>query len=193
MKEDDNNLNSSGELTDSLKAEILAWCRQILLARLNHKSPPPAPQALKSLKGGVFVTLKKFDQLRGCIGRFEFSCPLADSIQEMVLAAGFKDPRFEPLAASELKDLEITISVLTEPKPLADIADVVIGRDGLFLLHPHGRGVLLPVVAEEQGWSAIEFARHTAVKAGLNPNAWQDPQAQLLVFTAPAFTDKSPN
>ena len=48
--------------------------------------------------------------------------------------------------------------------------------------------MLLPVVAEEYGWTPLEFARHTALKAGLHPEAWRDPGARLLVFTAPAFS-----
>ena len=179
------------ELSDALKNEILSWSRQILAARLDDKSAPKPPAGLDGLKGGVFVTLTKRGNLRGCIGRFDFTFPLAEAIEEMVIAAAFQDPRFPPVSKRELGDLVFTISVLTEPQPLANIDDVVIGRDGLFLLHPKGRGVLLPVVAEERGWTPLEFARNTAVKAGLHPEAWRDPGARLLVFTAPAFTSQS--
>jgi AmmeMemoRadiSam system protein A len=184
---DEKNGSAAPELSESLKKEILDWCRRILSAALNCEPLPPGP-ALDDRKGGVFVTLNRLGQLRGCIGRFDFSALLADSIQSMILAAAFEDPRFPPLSASELGDLEITVSILTEPKPLKSLDDIVIGRDGLYLLHPHGRGVLLPVVALEMGWNAKEFARHTSIKAGLSPKAYEDPRAQLLVFTAPAFS-----
>jgi AmmeMemoRadiSam system protein A len=134
------------------------------------------------------VTLKRKGRLRGCIGQFAFDGLLEKAIAEMVRAAAFRDPRFPPLGSSELADLEITVSVLTPPKPLKSLDDVVIGRDGLYLVHPHGRGVLLPVVAVEQGFSPEEFARQTSVKAGLHPEAYKDPGAELLVFTAPAFS-----
>ncbi|MDR1658615.1 MAG: AmmeMemoRadiSam system protein A [Deltaproteobacteria bacterium] len=178
-------------LTEDLKIKILSWSRQILAAATAGQSLPPAPEELADLRGGVFVTLKKLGKLRGCIGRFDFTGLLADAIESMVKAAAFDDPRFNPVVSSELDLLEITISVLTEPKPLTSLDDLVIGRDGLYLLHPHGRGVLLPVVAEEYGWTPLEFARQTSVKAGLNPGAWEDPKANLLVFTAPSFTSKS--
>ncbi|MDR1677006.1 MAG: AmmeMemoRadiSam system protein A [Deltaproteobacteria bacterium] len=182
-------IDSNG-LSESLKKEILLWSRDILDCRLQDRPLPKGPN-LNGLRGGVFVTLKKKGKLRGCIGRFDFSPPLAESIKEMVQAAAFQDPRFPPLDQSELAALDITISVLSEPKPLSSLDDLVIGRDGLYLIHPRGRGVLLPVVAVEQGWSALEFANHTAIKAGLPSNAWHHPETQLMVFTAPAFSTDS--
>jgi AmmeMemoRadiSam system protein A len=191
IKEAKDETKEEGELSEALKTQILSWARDILDSKLHNQPSPEAPD-LGGKRGGVFVTLKKRGILRGCIGRFDFSALLADSIREMVLAAAFQDPRFPPVSTNELEALDITISILTEPKPLASIDDVVIGRDGLYLIHPMGRGVLLPVVAVEQGWSPVEFAQFTSIKAGLKPNAWQDPKARLMVFTAPAFsTDPS--
>jgi AmmeMemoRadiSam system protein A len=175
------------ELTESKKRDILRWCRDVLRAKLENSPKTPEP-SLEGRRGGVFVTLKLGGRLRGCVGRFDFQAPLRDSIYEMILAAAFQDPRFPPLKRSELDDLEITVSVLTEPKPLKNLDELVIGRDGLYLLHPKGRGVLLPVVAVDQGWTAEEFARGTSVKAGLPPEAYKDADASLLVFTAPAFS-----
>jgi AmmeMemoRadiSam system protein A len=177
------------ELPEQLKKDILEWCRNILSAKLSGKPIPDGPP-LNGRRGGVFVTLNRLGSLRGCIGRFDFNSLLSKSIQEMILAAAFQDPRFPPLSVSELEDLQITVSVLTKPKPLKSLDDVVIGRDGFYLLHPRSHGVLLPVVAVEQKWNAQEFARHTSMKAGLHPYAYQDPGAQLLVFTASAFSNK---
>jgi AmmeMemoRadiSam system protein A len=174
-------------LSEALKGKILDWCRELLEGALQGRPQPKGPD-LGNKRGGVFVTLKKEGRLRGCIGRFDFSALLADAIRDMVLAAAFQDPRFPPLTAVELADLDITVSILSEPKPLPGLDNLVIGRDGLFLVHPRGRGVLLPVVAVEQGWTALEFARHTSLKAGLDPEAWRDPGAKLMVFTAPAFS-----
>ena len=179
------------DLPETLKDEILKWSREILASNLNCEPVPASPSGLEGRRGGVFVTLKRKGQLRGCIGRFDFASPLALAIKEMVQAAAFQDPRFPPLSKPELDDLEITVSVLTEPLPLESLDDLVIGRDGLYLLHPRGRGVLLPVVAEEEGWTPHQFACHTARKAGLPPEAWKDPEARLLVFTAPAFSSRS--
>ncbi|MDR2386580.1 MAG: AmmeMemoRadiSam system protein A [Deltaproteobacteria bacterium] len=175
------------ELSEDLKQRILLWARAILEKKLNHEPPPQGPD-LAGLRGGVFVTLKLDGNLRGCIGRFDFTALLSDSIRDMVLAAAFNDYRFHPLTKDELADLDITISVLTKPRPLNSLDDLVIGRDGLYLTHPMGSGVLLPVVAVEHGFSPLEFARCTAIKAGLMPEDWNDPKAKLMVFTAPAFS-----
>jgi AmmeMemoRadiSam system protein A len=174
-------------LSEALKKKILDWGRELLDCSI-HGRPLPKCPGLAGLRGGVFVTLKKKGRLRGCIGRFDFSALLADSIRDMVLAAAFQDPRFPPLSAGELAGLDITVSILSEPALLPSLEELVIGRDGLLLAHPRGSGVLLPVVAVEQGWTALEFARQTSLKAGLGPEAWRDPEAKLMVFTAPAFS-----
>ncbi|MDR2141408.1 MAG: AmmeMemoRadiSam system protein A [Deltaproteobacteria bacterium] len=183
--------NETEPLSPELEKQVLSWCQALLKATLFQEPSPPAPP-LAGRRGGVFVTLKRQGRLRGCIGQFVFDDYLEKTIKEMVLAAAFRDPRFPPLAKHELADLDITVSILTPPQPLKSLNDLVIGRDGLYLLHPHGRGVLLPVVAVEQGFNPEQFARQTSMKAGLHPEAYKDQGAELLVFTAPAFsTDPS--
>jgi AmmeMemoRadiSam system protein A len=181
-----------GQLPEDLQKETLSWCRSLLEAALKRLPYPQAPSALGGRKGGVFVTLKEKGELRGCIGNFDFASPLEDSIRDMTLAAAFRDRRFPPVREEELSGLSVTISVLTPPKPISsDLEGLVIGRDGLYLIHPNGRGVLLPVVAQERGWGPQEFAWRTAIKAGLDKNAYKDPQARLMVFTAPDFSDEA--
>ncbi|MDR3154182.1 MAG: AmmeMemoRadiSam system protein A [Deltaproteobacteria bacterium] len=169
-----------------LQKEVLGWCHEILRSALSGGKAPPGPDVPGN--GGVFVTLKLHGELRGCIGRFSWDTPLKATIMEITRASAFEDHRFPPLTPPELDGLEITVSVLTRPEPLADLESLVIGRDGLYLVHPRGRGVLLPVVAEEHGWGPREFAEYTSRKAGLPPQAYLDPGAQLLVFRAPAFS-----
>ena len=75
---------------------------------------------------GVFVTLKtKGEQLRGCIGNFNFNIPVYQNVYNMAKEAAFSDPRFMPLSDAELKDVKIEISVLT---PLQKIGDIEKGR-----------------------------------------------------------------
>jgi AmmeMemoRadiSam system protein A len=178
---------TSQPLSPELKKQILSWCREIISAHLERKDPPPAPP-MEGRRGGVFVTLKLGGRLRGCIGRFSFDDRLEDSISEMTMAAAFQDPRFSPLSAAELPDLEISVSVLTPLKLLKSLDDLVIGRDGLYIVHPKGQGVLLPVVAVERGYGKEEFARQTSLKAGLPPDAYKDSGATLWTFEAPAFS-----
>jgi AmmeMemoRadiSam system protein A len=174
------------KLDKSIQKQILDWCWEILKCTFKRTPIPEGPSIPG--KGGVFVTLKRGGKLRGCVGIFSWDNPLKQTILDMTQAAAFHDNRFPPLSEKELEGLDITVSVLTPPAPLKSLDDLKIGRDGLFLIHPHGRGVLLPVVAEEYGFTPRQFAEQTSVKAGLNPRAYQDPGAELLVFTAPAFS-----
>jgi AmmeMemoRadiSam system protein A len=174
------------DFTEEEKRSIVEWCREILLASLQNRREPEGPAL--SGNGGVFVTLKKGKELRGCIGVFDWSRPVKEVISQMTKAAAFSDFRFDPVTLPEVDGLDITVSVLTEPEKLKSIDDIVIGRDGLYLVHPRGRGVLLPSVAEEYGFSPVEFAENTSRKAGLPPDAYKDPKAELMVFRAPAFS-----
>ena len=53
------------------------------------------------------------------------------------------------------------------------------------------RGTLLPRVAVEEGWNALTFIERTCIKAGLDPRAWQDPEAVVELFSTEEFGEKS--
>lgn len=141
---------------------------------------------------GAFVTLHRHGALRGCIGTFDTSQPLAETVREMAAAAALRDPRFPPLGVDELPDVRLSISVLTPPRPITGPADISIGRDGLEITLGRRRGVLLPQVAVEHGLSPDAFLAETCRKAGLPPNAWRDPAARLEAFSAEVFGDEAP-
>lgn len=137
---------------------------------------------------GMFVTLRKNGQLRGCIGRIESNQPLAVILRDVAIDAATHDPRFPPVTAGELPDLEIEVSVLTPPTPLASINELVPSRDGVILDAQGHRGVFLPQVWDETGWTRTEFLQELASqKAGLAPDAWQ--RATLLIFQAQVFEE----
>ncbi len=136
---------------------------------------------------GAFVTLKKNGQLRGCIGHIIGDSPLCEVVANMAVEAAVGDPRFPALTIEELPLVEIEISVLSPLKKLDDINDIKIGRDGLLLRRGHFSGLLLPQVPVEFGWDRMEFLRHLAVKAGLNPDMWQG--SELYKFTAEVFDE----
>ena len=137
---------------------------------------------------GLFVTLRRGGELRGCIGRIQTSEPLASSLPVVALEAALKDPRFNPVEAHELQDIHIEVSVLTLPQPLHEPRDVLAGRDGVVLDYRGHQGVFLPTVWEETGWLRIEFLRQLASqKAGLDPDAWR--QATLSAFQDQVFEE----
>jgi MEMO1 family protein len=135
---------------------------------------------------GVFVTLKKRGDLRGCIGRMVPDRPLAELVGAMALQSAFEDPRFSPVTSRELADLEIEISVLTPMKPVSGPNDIVVGRDGVLLQKGGRSAVFLPQVAPEQGWGRDEMLNHLSQKAGLPAGAWRD-GASFLTFQAIVF------
>ena len=139
---------------------------------------------------GAFVTLHKRGSLRGCIGNFAGEGPLVFTIQQMAIAAATQDPRFSPVSPEEMGDIDIEISVLSPLEEIEDPANVEVGKHGVYIISPRGRGVLLPQVATEQGWDRETFLDHTCLKAGLQPGCWRDPDVTILVFTAEIFGEK---
>jgi AmmeMemoRadiSam system protein B/AmmeMemoRadiSam system protein A len=137
---------------------------------------------------GVFVTLKKKGELRGCIGRIIGDEPLCKLVGAMALQAAFNDSRFQPLGADELSDTNIEISVLTPMKKVAGAADIVVGRDGVLLSKEGRSAVFLPQVATEQGWNREELLDNLCLKAGLTAGSWKE-GAQLSTFQAIVFSE----
>jgi AmmeMemoRadiSam system protein A len=142
---------------------------------------------------GAFVTLKTNGNLRGCLGRFTSDMPLWKTVQVMAAAAATEDPRFfgNRLRPEELEQLNIEISVLSPLQKTDDPLSIELGRDGIFIKRGIHTGCFLPQVATETGWSKREFLSNCcAHKAGLPPDAWQDPDTEVYTFTAEIIDEK---
>ena len=109
----------------------------------------------------------------------------------MAEAAAFQDHRFMPLMESELDDIEIEISILSELIEVSDYHDIVIGIDGILLKQGRMQSVFLPQVAPEQGWDLDTTLKHLSRKAGLMPNAYKDTKTTFEVFQADVFSEDS--
>jgi AmmeMemoRadiSam system protein A len=179
-------------LSPTDRAALLGIARGAILAHLGGvpERPLPAGGALAEERG-AFVTLHVGGALRGCIGTFRPTGSLASTVARMAVAAATEDPRFRPLAAGDVAALEISVSALGAPRPVADPRAVAVGREGLVVKRGFHRGTLLPKVAVEHGWSAEEFLKHTCLKAGLPPNAWQEADVTVEVFEAEEFGEGS--
>jgi AmmeMemoRadiSam system protein A len=139
---------------------------------------------------GCFVTLKNRDRLRGCIGQFTSDRPLIELVVEMAKASATGDPRFmtNPITPGEVHKLEIEISVLSPLKRVDDPLSLELGTHGIYIKRGYACGCFLPQVADETGWSKEEFLSYCCShKAGLAPNAWQDPKTEVYLFTAEVF------
>lgn len=131
---------------------------------------------------GCFVTLRSMSgRLRGCIGTFDTTKPLRETLEAMA-AAATRDARFadDPVTLEEVDDLAVSVQVLTPLQPLSDPLSVEIGTDGLYVVGDSDegpvRGCFLPQVAEEHHWDAVELvSRCCSDKMHLPPDAWKPP------------------
>lgn len=177
--------------TETQQRELIQIARAAVTGSVTGRpAPPPVESGDVPEASGAFVTLKKHGQLRGCIGTLECRRSLAEEIARAAVSAAREDPRFEPVKASELDDLDIEVSVLG---PLEEIDPrdpdaIVIGRHGLVVEQGRRRGLLLPQVAPEWGWDRGEFLAHTCAKAGLPADAWKN-GATVYRFDAEVFGD----
>ncbi len=144
-------------------------------------------------KHGVFVTLHKHGELRGCIGNI---CPdksLYEAVKENALNAAFHDPRFPILKKEELKEIELEISILSIPQKVAFkepkelIQKLRPEIDGVILEKKGHQATFLPQVWEQLP-DPFEFLQHLSWKAGLGPDAWKD--AAIYTYQAEVFSEE---
>jgi len=179
-------------LSQSARADLLALARGTLAAHFRGEPPPRLASDRAETFGrpmGLFVTLHRGGELRGCIGTLSPTGDLTRVIAEYALRAALEDPRFPPLRPEELADCAIEISVLSAPETLENPEDLEVGRDGLILELRGRRGLLLPQVATEWGFDRERFLAEVSRKAGLSGDAWRDPQARVWVFRAEVFSE----
>lgn len=168
---------------------LLGLARDAINFHVRGLPPPPAGSSpIMSQIAGVFVSLHKDGALRGCIGHVEADRSLARSVPEMAVAAASRDPRFPPVTAEELGDLDIELSVLGALEPIGGAGDIEIGRHGLLVEFQGQRGLLLPQVAVEWDWDAETFLAQTCHKADLPRDAWMA-GASIRRFTAEVFAE----
>ena len=147
---------------------------------------PPSLTATLRQKCGAFVSLHKYGRLRGCIGHFGEDVPLHEMVAEMARAAAFEDPRFMPVTAEELSDIDIEISVLTPMRRIQSLDEFELRRHGIYIRKGYRSGTYLPQVADEVNWTKEEFVSHCAQdKAGIGWDGWRD--AELYVYEAIVF------
>jgi hypothetical protein len=179
-------------LSDSEKKELLKIARTTLEKHVRNEKISefkPSTDKLKE-KRGVFVTLKKHGELRGCIGYVEGIKPTYEAVKENAINASTNDPRFPPVRPEELKDIDIEITVMTPLEKITDPKVIEVGKHGILIRKGWNQGLLLPQVATEYGWNREEFLAHTCMKAGLPVNAWKDKDAEIYIFSGEVFGEK---
>ena len=153
---------------------------------------PSEYPSLLSAKRASFITLTRDTVLRGCIGSLEAHAPLVDNVARNAFAAAFRDPRFPPLAESELDGIVIQISVLGPAEPLTVTSEQALirklrpGIDGLILKDKLAKGTFLPTV-----WDSLpqpdRFLKQLKIKAGLPADYWSD-TIEIERYTTESFS-----
>ncbi len=181
-------------ITADDKHELLKLARESITRYLIHnknkaESLGPESSAIMKSHYGVFVTIKKEGKLRGCIGRFDPSATLNQTITEMVVAAATRDSRFEPVTTNEIDQIKIEISILTPLKKIDSIDQIQLGKHGIYIKKGLNSGTFLPQVASETKWTKEEFLGHCARdKAGIGWDGWKT--AELFTYEAIVFSEK---
>ncbi len=148
----------------------------VKLARLSLESyikdgntievPNDFPEELLSNRAGVFVSIKKDGNLRGCIGTI---APTTDSVAEEIIRnainAGIDDPRFFPIEEDELDRLIYSVDVLGKPERVSSMDELDVKRYGVIVSSKGRRGLLLPNLS---GVDSVEEQVNIALqKAGI--------------------------
>jgi AmmeMemoRadiSam system protein A len=178
--------------TKDERKDLLRLARRSIAARLEGVSNPAegaGPGPGDRVLAGAFVSLHLHDDLRGCIGYPWGDRVLREVVAQCAAQAATEDPRFPPLGADELADVEIEVSVLGGIEVIKDVSEIEVGRHGLIAEQGFRRGLLLPQVASEHRWDRETFLAHTCMKAGLDPDAWRR-GARLFRFEAEVFGEK---
>lgn len=156
---------------------------------LSASGPPALDEPAR-----VFVSVYHGESLRGCIGLVHTARPLREAVAKMAVSAATRDPRFPPMAVSELAELGIEISILGPFVPIpqarrnAAASFLTTGEHGVHLELDEKGALFLPQVATKFGWDASEFLDRLTTKAELEPEAWRHPDATLEIFRVSSFS-----
>ena len=176
---------------------LLKLARNSIISQFNKKELDISNYNTEnfSKKQGIFVTLHKQGQLRGCIGFPEPFLPLNKAIIEAAKSAAFHDPRFPPLREEELQIIKIEISILTVPEeikvdnPFDYTKQINIGKDGLIIRTHLTSGLLLPQVFTDYDCTPEQALEMTCQKANLPKDAWKKQPMKIQKFQAQIFSE----
>jgi len=201
--EEETTMTQAENLSPSQGQKLVKLARQTIAVSLKQPVDSAAVAQLTAAlvdpvyreKRGVFVTLHKQGQLRGCIGSLSGYRAIADGVREHAQNAAFNDHRFPQVTADELAALDIEVSILTEPKLLAfvDGDDLVKrlrpGLDGVILSRGGASATFLPQVWEQLPDPAA-FLAHLCQKAGLPTEDWRRPGLEVMTYQVQYFAEE---
>ncbi|MEM0481131.1 MAG: AmmeMemoRadiSam system protein A [Candidatus Aenigmatarchaeota archaeon] len=178
-------------MNEKLKSYIIKIAKKAIENYVKYKKiisvPADCPEELKQ-KRGVFVTIYKNHELRGCTG---VPFPIKSLIESLIEAAvnATEDPRFLPLTENELKNIKIEVSILTEPKKVEGkdykekIENIKEFKHGVIIKRGLKSALFLPQI-----WNQLHnkdlFLSHLCLKAGLSADDWKKDDTEFYIFEA---------
>lgn len=188
--------DKQNDYTEEMKKRLLSLSRETLDAFIKEgrrvsidKSKYEKP--LSEVRG-CFVTLHKNNQLRGCIGHIVGHLPLVEGIVENTISAAVKDPRFNPVSEDELDNIEIEISILSQPELLSEkdpkgiLTFLKPNKHGVIIKNGHCQSTYLPQVWEQLP-DKVEFLESLCFKGGMSQDSWKDSDTEIYVYEAMVF------
>jgi len=186
-------------LSEKSKKYLLAIARQTLVDYFNtgikltiNEKDIIDKEMLK--KAATFVTLHKHKNLRGCIGSIKARNKMYEDVINNALLAAFGDNRFEQLSSSELNEIKIEISVLSEPKPYLSkdyqelLDQIKVDEHGIIIQDGFNQATFLPQVWQDLP-DKKEFLSALCQKAGLEKNSWREENTELFYYTVEKFSE----
>lgn len=188
-------------LTEEQGKALLWLARETIARQLGMEAHEPEPEIAARLqdaelqhKRGTFVTLKAHGELRGCIGCLVATDAMVEEVKRNALHAAFGDSRFKPVEKEELGGIEVEISILTAPTPLAYVSAeellraLQVGIDGVIILQGGRSATFLPQV-----WQQLpdpqDFLSHLCRKACLPVDAWQSGGLEVFTYRVQYFEE----
>jgi len=134
-------------------------------------------------KAGVFVSIHKEGNLRGCIGTTEPTTgSVVDEIMQNAVSAATGDPRFSPVTSGELDTLDYSVDILSSPVAVKSVSELDPKKYGVVCVKGNRKGLLLPdlpgVGTVEEQLSIVKK------KAGISPF---DTQVKIYRFTVERY------
>lgn len=185
-------------LSDGDRQFLLQLAREAIHAASIGAVPPHPVEGSSSVlePRACFVTIHKHGELRGCIGQVTATRPLKEAVVHSAYGAAIRDPRFDAVQPSEVRELDVEVSVLSPPVHV----DAHSADDLLRQVEPFKHGVLLQYAGNTstflpQVWHTlpdkVAFMERLARKAGLSRDVWREPTAQVSVYEVDSFEDKA--
>ena len=140
---------------------------------------------------GLFVTLRKGEQVRGLQGEIESTRPLYQQVIVFVRRAATRDPRFPPLAETDLAGLTVDLSIISGRRRVTAPSDIHLESEGVFLEKWGRRALFLPGVASRQGWTTGRTLDELCSQAALPKGSWAE-SSRLEVFTTEVVSGGRP-